>query len=258
MPLSCDAVFFDLSGVLYEGSQQINGAAELVQQARDKGLTLRFVTNTASKSQQQILDDLAAMQIAINPGELFTAPMAAKAYLEKHQLRPYYLLHEATRAEFADIDQHNPNCVLLGDARDGLHYQSLNKAFQLCKQGMPLIGVGMNKYFKDDNGLNLDAGPFIRAIEWASDTRAVIMGKPGREFFTEVVASTPYPAQRCLMIGDDVAADVNGAIDAGLQGCLVKTGKYQAGDEQQLPQGAHIIDNVTAVFEQQVVQVIDT
>ena len=249
----CDAIFFDLSGVLYEGNRQIDGAAETVQQARDKGLLLRFVTNTASKSRQQILADLATMQIIIEPDELFTAPMAAKSYLKSHQLRPYYLLHQATRSDFDEFDQSRPNCVLLGDAREGLHYRSLNKAFQLCKQGMPLIGVGMNKYFKDENGLNLDAGPFIRAIEWAADTQAIIMGKPTREFFQQVVASTPYTAQQCLMIGDDVISDVVGAIDAGLRACLVRTGKYQPDDEKQLPQAAHVINDITELFARQIV-----
>jgi ribonucleotide monophosphatase NagD (HAD superfamily) len=36
------------------------------------------------------------------------------------------------------------------------------------------------------------------------------------------------------MVGDDVAADVMGAVSAGLQGVLVQTGKYRPGDENQL------------------------
>ena len=106
----------------------------------------------------------------------------------------------------------------------------------------------MNKYFKDENRLSLDAGPFIRAIEWAADTTAIIMGKPSPQFFEQVVASTPYGAEQCLMIGDDVLADVEGAVQAGLQGCLVKTGKYQHGDERKLPAGAGVIDTVADLF----------
>jgi len=37
---------------------------------------------------------------------------------------------------------------------------------------------------------------------------------------------------RAVMIGDDVAGDVKGALDAGLgHAILVKTGKYTTGDE---------------------------
>jgi HAD superfamily hydrolase (TIGR01458 family) len=146
------------------------------------------------------------------------------------------------------MNQRDPNCVLLGDARERLDYASLNQAFRLCKQGGRLIGIGMNKYFKDENGLNLDAGPFIRAIEWAADTSAIIMGKPSPGFYAQVVASTPYTADQCLMVGDDVHADVDGAVKAGLQGCLVRTGKYQRGDEQKLPAGAQVIDTVAGLL----------
>ncbi len=243
-----DALLLDLSGVLYDGSRLIAGAPEAVAAARGRGLILRFVTNTASKPAVTILAELQQMGIDARDGELVTAPMAAKQYLQRHDLRPYALVHRAIRHEFADIDQNEPNCVLLGDARDDLDYNHLNRAFQLCKQGAPLIGIGMNKYFMDDDGLMLDAGAFIRAIEWAADIEAVIMGKPSADFFAQVVDSTGVEAARCLMVGDDVTADVVGAVDAGLQGCLVRTGKFLAGDERKLPEGAQLIDSIAALF----------
>lgn len=250
MSLSCKALFLDLSGVLYEGSRAVDGAAELVKRARDRELVLRFVTNTVSKNRASIIADLQSMGIHLEEDELFTAPLAARNYIINHKLRPYYLLHEAIKSDFEDIDQHDPNCVLLGDAREGLHYRSLNKAFQLCKQGAPLIGIGMNKYFRDEKGLNLDAGAFIHAIEWAADSTAIIMGKPSHRFFEQVVASTPFPPGQCLMVGDDVLADVVAAIDAGLQGCLVRTGKFQPGDEGKLPGGARVVDSIAGLIRE--------
>ena len=74
------------------------------------------------------------------------------------------------------------------------------------------------------------------------------MGKPGKAFFDQVVASTSFAAADCLMIGDDLNGDVIGAVNAGLQGCLVETGKYREGDEAQLPEGATCIANIGALF----------
>lgn len=34
-------------------------------------------------------------------------------------------------SDFSDVNQENPNCVVLGDATDNFSYQNLNKAFQL-------------------------------------------------------------------------------------------------------------------------------
>lgn len=248
MTQNCQALLLDLSGVIYEGNQPLAGAAEAVRLARDKGYVLRFVTNTATQSNREIIRKLAGMGIVVEAEELFTAPMAARQYILQHQLRPYCLLHKAIRSDFADIEQHDPNCVLLGDARDDLTYTALNTAFRLCKQGAPLIGIGRNKYFKDEQGLNLDAGAYVYAIEWAADTTAIIMGKPSREFFNQIVASTPFAAGQCLMVGDDVIGDVKGAIDAGLQAVLVRTGKYQPGDEQQLPGGAVLVESLAELL----------
>jgi HAD superfamily hydrolase (TIGR01458 family) len=248
MTSSYDALLLDLSGVLYDGNRVIPGAREAVATARDQGLILRFVTNTATKPAATLIEDMRRMRIDVRADEIFTAPMAALAYLQQHERRPYLLLHQAIRHEFAALDQSDPDCVVLGDAREDLTYANLNTAFRLCKQGAPLIGIGMNKYFLDDDGLMLDAGAYIRAIEWAADVEAIVMGKPSADFFEQVVRSTGVPPERCLMVGDDVMADVVGAIDAGLQGCLVKTGKFLEGDEMKLPDGAWLIGSIGNLF----------
>lgn len=85
-----------------------------------------------------------------------------------------------------------------------------------------LIGIGMNKYFLDDDGLMLDVGEFICTIEWAADVEAIVMGKPSADLFEQVALSTGVPATNCLMVGDDVVAHIAGAVDAGLQGRRVR------------------------------------
>ncbi|MEZ5528971.1 MAG: TIGR01458 family HAD-type hydrolase [Porticoccaceae bacterium] len=242
------ALFLDLDGVLFVGDAPVPGAADAVRAARNEGLILRFLTNTATQPRHHLIEKLAAMDITVAEDELYTAPIAAKEYIQQHGLRPYCLIHPDIECDMAGLDGTDPNCVLLGDARDQLNYSNLNRAFQLCINGAALIGIGMNRYFKNETGLMLDAGPFIRAIEWAAGTEAMIMGKPGRDFFLQVVASTPFQPERCLMVGDDVSGDVEGSIHAGLMGCLVRTGKYRPGDEDKLPPEAGVIDSVCSLF----------
>lgn len=242
------AVFFDLSGVLYVGDRLVDGAVQTVSEARRRGLTLRFVTNTATKNHRQILEKLHAMAIPLEDDELFTAPMATLARVRKQKLRPYCLIHENLREDFAEVDQQNPDAVVLGDAREKLNYEHLNRAFQIVQQGGELIAIGYNRYFRDGEDLMLDAGAFVKALEWASGSKALVTGKPSADFFREVVASTPYPAEECLMIGDDAEADVAAAIAAGVGGCLVHTGKYEKGDEEKLPADALQLDSVASLF----------
>ncbi len=251
----CKALLLDISGVLYDATGLISGAKQTVEKARQRGLCLRLVTNTASKSARQIRNDLASLGIDIAPEELFTAPCAARQYIENHQLRPFVLLSGPVVAEFDQLEQEQPNCVLLGDARDDLNYQNLNKAFRLCIEGAPLIAVGMNRYFQGENGLQLDAGGFVKAIEWAAGCTALVMGKPSQDFFQQVVQSTGYDANECIMVGDDVQSDVIGALESGLHACLVQTGKYQSGDENLMRDYAKVhgkamlIPSIASLFD---------
>ena len=73
--------------------------------------------------------------------------------------------------------------------------------------------------------------PFVKALEYASGQTAVICGKPSAEFYHAALASLGDWAVQTpgdvLMVGDDIWGDIQGAQDAGLKACLVKTGKYR-------------------------------
>lgn len=243
-PQDIRALLLDLSGVLYVGEDRVDGAVAAVEAARQRGWTLRFVTNTATKNRAQILEKLHAMDIPLEDDELFTAPMAALAAIRRENLTPFALVHDNLQEDFADVTGGDPDCVVVGDARDGLSYAALNRAFRLIRDGAPLLAIGYNKYFKAEEGFMLDAGAFVHALEWAAGVEARVLGKPSADFFHEVVASTGAEASECLMVGDDADSDVAAAIDAGLRGCLVRTGKYGEGDENRLPEGAHVIDSI--------------
>ncbi len=72
----------------------------------------------------------------------------------------------------------------------------------------------------------------MRALEHASCTQALVLGKPAPEFFLGAVATLGCAPSEAVMVGEDAESDVAGALRAGLgTGVLVQTGKYRAGDE---------------------------
>ena len=197
---------------------------EAIARVQNSALQPRFVTNTSRLTRQDLLKRLQGLGFAIDAEQLFTATTAAHDWVSQHGKRPFCLVHENIRSEFADLDQSDPNAVVIGDAADGFNYANLNRAFQLCQQGAPLIGIGRNRYFRLGDELLLDAGPFINAIEYAASCEAIIMGKPSAAFFQQVLATIECDTDQVLMIGDDVHGDVEGALDNGLQACLMQSG----------------------------------
>lgn len=238
------AVMFDLSGVLYVGDAAIPGAVDVIRQLQTCPVELRFVTNTSRKTRAQLLADLATFGFDIDPDTLFTAPIAAKAWVEQQGLRPYCLVHRNILSDFESLAQDDPNCVILGDAADDLNYENLNQAFRICLEGGKLVAIGDNRFFKAKDQLFLDAGPFVHALEYASGTKAIIMGKPSNACFEQVLSSTSATAQATLMIGDDVFGDIEGALNAGMDACLVRTGKYRENDERKLDRSHYCFDSV--------------
>lgn len=182
-------LFLDLSGVLYEGSQPLPGAVDAVRQLQQSSLQLRFVTNTSRKNRQQILADLAAMGFAIEPEQLFTAPAAAASWIREHKRHPFLLVHPDIRCEFDSASASDPDAVVIGDAENDLNYQKLDIAFRLLMEGAPLIAIGDNRYFKAEGKLHLDAGPFVRALEYAAGVEAIVTGKPSVAFFSRCCAT---------------------------------------------------------------------
>jgi len=229
-----EGVLLDLSGVLYVGNRPVHGAHEALARLQAAGIPLRYVTNTTRSPARVILRQLGSMGFPARPEELFTAPMAARDHLQRHGLRPYLLIHPELAPEFRDLEGPAPDAVLLGDAGSGFTYDALNRAFRLLMEGAPLIAMGRNRYFQEPDGLSLDAGPFIAALEYAAGVEAVITGKPAAGFFHAACIALGTAPERTVMVGDDVEADVNGATAAGLEGILVRTGKYRPGDEQRL------------------------
>lgn len=227
-------VLLDLSGTIYVGNELLPRAAEAVRRLRAAQFPIRYLTNSSRSPRAAILQKLDDMGIAARAEDLFTAPLAIRDYLREHRLSPWLLVHPAIAGEFEEFSGQHPNCVVLGDAAEDFSYRNLNRAFRLLLDGARLLAVGDNRYFREAAGMSLDAGPFVRALEYAAGCEAVVLGKPSPAFFHAAVSRLGCRPGETLMVGDDVYSDVNGALKAGLKAALVRTGKYRPGDEGKI------------------------
>lgn len=234
-------VFIDLSGTLHVGRQPLPGAIEAVSRLRQSGYRVRFVTNTSTKSRRHLQAILKKIGFDIALEELFTAPLVVHRYLRKHGLRPHLLIHPDLLEEFEDLPRKDPNAVVVGCALEHFTYENLNRAFRVLKQGAQLIATGRTGCFEGPQGLQLDTGPFVAALEFAAGCEALVLGKPSTGFFAAAREEFSCPATRITMIGDDAASDVGGAMAAGMRGILVQTGKYRPGDEDKIGHGEAIV-----------------
>ena len=117
--------------------------------------------------------------------------------------------------------------MIVGDLGEAFGYDVLNGAFRNLMNGAELIALQKNRYWLRADGLSLDVGPFVAALEYASGQEAYVVGKPARGFFDQVLVGLGVEPTAAVMIGDDIESDIGGALGAGLQAVLVRTGKYR-------------------------------
>jgi HAD superfamily hydrolase (TIGR01458 family) len=224
------ALLIDLDGVLYVEDEPVAGAVEAVAELRDRGLTLRFVTNTTSRPRRQILERLHRLGFDVAEAELSTPAALAVAHCVEHDRRRALLLvRDDVKEDFAELEEADEDvqAVVVGDLGDEFGYAVLNRAFGHVMDGAELIALQKNRYWLTPDGLALDVGPFVAALEYATRREALVVGKPSRDFFATILAGIPAAPDAAAMVGDDVESDVGGAQDAGLAGILVRTGKYR-------------------------------
>jgi HAD superfamily hydrolase (TIGR01458 family) len=224
------ALLIDLDGVLYVEEEPIAGAAEALQRLREDGLGLRFVTNTTAHSRDRTLEKLARLKLRVDSNELVTpAALAVEHCLEQGHARVALIMNEEVKHDFAELEETTgrADAVIVGDLGAAFGYEVLNHAFRRVMGGAELIALQKNRYWMRADGLSLDVGPFVAAIEFASGREAYVVGKPAKGFFDQVLASVGVEASAAAMVGDDIESDIGGALRAGLDAILVRTGKYQ-------------------------------
>jgi ribonucleotide monophosphatase NagD (HAD superfamily) len=67
-------------------------------------------------------------------------------------------------------------------------------------------------------------GPLVKAIEYASQKRAVVIGKPSRLMFSIALHRAGSEKGDAVMVGDQADTDILGASRAGIDAILVTTG----------------------------------
>uniref|UniRef100_A0A1E1X698 Phospholysine phosphohistidine inorganic pyrophosphate phosphatase n=1 Tax=Amblyomma aureolatum TaxID=187763 RepID=A0A1E1X698_9ACAR len=228
-------VLMDITGVLYESGERkaIEGSTEAIKMLRAADIPFRFITNETQKTREQLDSLLHRLGFDIYEKEIFMCVPAAKKFIHDLSYRPFLLVHPNVESEFYECDQSQPNCVVMGDAASNFTYENLNQAFHVLIENNDsvLICLGKGKYYREHSELVMDVGPFAAALEFAAERQAIVIGKPGEEFFRLALDDLKLRADEVVMVGDDIVGDVGGAQSVGMRGVLVRTGKYRSSDE---------------------------
>lgn len=252
------AILFDMDGVVYNSEMLIKGAPEALAWVRERKIPHLFVTNTTSRGRAVLAEKLNKFGIPATEDDILTPPVAAREHLraagqEIGQVALF--VPPKGRVDFEGLPlldesaESGAQWVVVGDMGERWDHATLNRAFRLlhANPDATLIALGMTPFWQAADGLRLDAGAYVAALEYASGRKAVVLGKPAPAFFHAAAVKLGVPPGEVVMIGDDVRVDVGGAQAAGLKGVLVRTGKFRPGDLDRGVTPDAVIDSIAGL-----------
>ena len=242
-------VCLDVDGTLTDGvaGPALPGAAAAVGQLR-AALPVRLVTNTTSVPHSALARHLIGLKLLDVAESLWNPVSVARRVLpERGHAGGILLVEEAARGDYSWFreDPTGPAVVLATEAH-GHRVAELQPAFRRLLDGAAFYALQRNRYFKKGADLVTDIGPLAAFLTYASGREATTLGKPSPLLYDAVAAEVGASRAEIVMVGDDAEFDVAASVALGMQGVLVKTGKYRPGDEAGVqPPATAVLESVS-------------
>lgn len=226
------AVFFDLDGTIYIGSELVRDADRVVKAFREKGIQVFFVTNNSAGTREQICQKLRAMNIPCEKSEVYSSGYVAAVYVREQGHKEAYIMGtENLRAEFAEtgvLHADPAEIVVIGYDR-AFDSEKLTRALQTALHAKQLIACNRDANYPVENGLRLPGcGAMVGAMEGSLGRRAdVMIGKPERRMTDMVCREHGLLPEELLLVGDSYEYDMAVVSEYGAQGILIGEKEYE-------------------------------
>jgi HAD superfamily hydrolase (TIGR01458 family) len=226
-------ILLDIDGVLHVSGTPIPGAVEAVTRLRDRGHSLRFVTNNSTQPATRLVEELRGLGFSLDEDELQTAGLAAARELAGKRVLALVMPGVVGDLDGVELVGEGADAVLLGGCDESMEpnqvfsYMNLARAFAELQAGAAFYCMHKNRWWQTERGPLLDGGAFVAGLEYAAGVEATVLGKPSAAYFAAALDALVAEPELTWMVGDDLEADVRGAQAFGMRTALVRTGKFR-------------------------------
>lgn len=219
-------LLIDFDGVLKVEGKPAAGIQSFFSFIKNENIPAIILSNSTRLTGNEVLKFFEANKIDCNLAA-FTAVDAALILVKKNYRKVKVYCVDEVKNLFTEFDSEKPEAVLVGDLGNCWSFDILNEIFLHVKNGAKFIALQKNKFWKNESGdIQLDAGAFITAIEFATDIKAELIGKPTPFYFESALQKLGFNLNdKFLMLGDDIFSDIGAAQTLGGKGILIYTGK---------------------------------
>jgi len=225
----------DMDGVIYKGSQLINGAKELIKTLRENDIPFLFLTNNSQRTRRDVAHKLCKLGIEATADDVFTCAIATARYLaERKPNGTAYVIGEnglssALYHNNYTIVDSDPDFVVIGEGRT-MTFEMIEKATQMVANGAKLIATNLDPSCPTDKGIRPGCGAIVAMIESATGKEAFSVGKPSPVMMRAARKQLGLTTDQTVMVGDTMTTDILGGNQMGYKTVLVLSGGTLVGD----------------------------
>ena len=250
------AVFLDLDGTIYLGSELIPGALAFLGRCEKAGIKIFFLSNNSSRSVNEYVAKLRAFGIPAETDELLLSTHDLLAWLSSNSVNETYLVGtEGMRSMLEEggvnTMSDSPQYVVLGYDTE-ITYEKLQTASVHLHRGVPMVASHPDIVCPGPEGGIPDTGAYMALFEATTGVRPVhVCGKPNPGMILHKVEELGLLADECAMVGDRLYTDMEMAEQAGVNGILVLSGEATLADLDAATQNpALVVGSVAELLSQ--------
>ena len=259
-----DAILLDCDGVLYRGQDITPEAPECLSRLIENGKRIFFVTNNAGQNRNQLRDKLVNILgcSLLTEEQMISSSYSCAQYLKEkllhgrtnatprvHVVGTDGLCEELVKTGFQvsggprssdkpsmsrdelaayDFSQHEPVDAVVVGLDTEFNYRKLCIANVLLQRNPNALFVATNEDAFDLVGADArhlpGNGALVKALEHASQRKAVNVGKPSSVLAHLIQRQYGLDPSRTLMVGDRLDTDIRFGVEGGMVSALVLTG----------------------------------
>lgn len=223
-----------MDGVLWKDNEAIGNLVKIFDFLSKSSMNYILATNNATKSIYEYVEKLLNFGVKIEKEKIINSAEATGYYLTRlfpaggsiYVIGSKSLKRTLNDHSFNHSESKNPKKILavIASLDVNFSYDKLTHATLLIRSGVPLIGTNPDTTYPTPVGLFPGAGTLVRALEIASDTKAVIIGKPQPELYKIAMDRMQTRPEETLVVGDRFETDIVGAQQIGCLSALVLSG----------------------------------
>lgn len=247
-----EVIVTDCDGVLWVDNEPIPGSAEMINEFRNQGKKIIFLTNNSTKHREHFLIKLNRLGFIAEKQDIVSSASIVVSFLKRKGFnKKVYLIGSTGLARELkdaginhleigpDVIIHNNlyktvdtfhadpevGAVVVGFDEHFSYVKLLKAASYLNKQSCIFLATNKDERFPISSKIVVPGtGAIVKSIETVSQKAAILLGKPSSYVVKTLVDDYGVQPMRCLIIGDNCKTDILMGSRSGLKTLLVLSG----------------------------------